>query len=243
MIPIVFDRFSISVSMAFLNDLLHLFYPEACAACGNSLYEGERSICMLCRMLLPRTGFESEPGNPVEKQFWGKVNIRAAASLYSFRKGSKVQHLVHRLKYHGDTEAGTEAGRILGAALKDSGRFAGIDAVAPVPLHRKRLLTRGYNQSQPVSEGIAEILQVPCVPELLKRIKASESQTSRGRYARWENAGTAFSVGSPDEVKGRHILLADDVITTGSTLSACAEVLLDHGAAGVSVASLAFAVR
>lgn len=229
--------------MAFLSDLLHLFYPQVCASCGNSLYDGERSICMLCRVLLPRTGFESEPGNPVEKQFWGKVPIHAATSLFTFRKGSKVQHLVHRLKYHGDTAAGTEAGRMLGTTLSESGRFGGIDIVAPVPLHRKRLLMRGYNQSQPVAEGIAEMLNVPCMPGLLLRIKAADSQTSRGRYARWENAGRSFGVNPAADVRGKHILLADDVITTGSTLSACAEVLLSHGATSVSVASLAFAVR
>jgi ComF family protein len=240
----VFRVFNTPVSMiAFLNDLLNLFYPEVCASCGNALYSGERSICMMCRVMLPRTGFESVPDNAVEKQFWGKVQLCSAASLYHFHKGTKVQHLIHRLKYHGETEAGKEAGRLLGAALKESGRFVSAECVLPVPLHRKRLMSRGYNQSEPIASGIAEVLGIGCETDILERVKSGNSQTRKGRYERWENAGSSFKVVDPQKVRGRHFLIADDVITTGSTLSACAAILLASGASSVSVASLAFATR
>jgi ComF family protein len=227
----------------FLEDLLNLFYPEVCSACGNGLFTGERSICTVCRAFLPKTGFETVAGNVVEKQFWGKVPIHSATSLYHFNKGEKVQHLIHRLKYKGDQEAGREAGRILGASLKNSPLYAGISCVVPVPLHRERLKTRGYNQSQPFAEGIAELLGVAARPELLVRTRASNSQTRKGRYERWENVGNAFVPGKEDAFKDLHILLADDVITTGSTLAACAEAVLNAGAARVSIASIAFATR
>lgn len=239
-----FGSFSIHVSMIpFLHDLLHLFYPEVCAACGNALFAGEHALCTVCRALLPRTGFEMHRSNPVEKQFWGKVPVHSAASLYYFHKGSKVQHLIHRLKYKGEVEAGREAGRILGAALARSPLFEGIHCVVPVPLHKSRLRTRGYNQSEPVAEGVAESMGIPTSSKVLARVKAAVSQTSKGRYARWENAGSSFVVAEPQSVTGKHFLVVDDVITTGSTLSACADVLLASGASAVSLASLAFAGR
>jgi ComF family protein len=227
----------------FLEDLLNLFYPEVCAACGNGLFTGERAICTVCRAFLPKTGFETVAGNSVEKQFWGKVQIHAATALYHFNKGEKVQHLIHRLKYKGDQEVGREAGRILGSSLKSSPLFAGISCVVPVPLHRERLRTRGYNQSQAFAEGIAELLGVEARPDLLVRARASNSQTRKSRYERWENVGNAFTAGREEALKDLHVLLVDDVITTGSTLSACAEAVLNAGAARVSIASIAFATR
>jgi len=229
--------------VSIFQDLVNLFFPEVCPACGNALFTGERTICTLCRAFLPRTGFELVAGNAVENQFTGKVEIAAAASLYHFNKGEKVQQLIHRLKYKGEVEAGREAGRIMGAALTASGRFDNLDCVVPVPLHKSKLRIRGYNQSLSFAEGVAELLDITVEPELLKRKAAAISQTNKGRYARWENVATAFEAGDVSRIEGRNFLLADDVITTGSTLAACAEVMAGAGAASVSVVSIAFASR
>ncbi|HEX5002367.1 MAG TPA: phosphoribosyltransferase family protein [Bacteroidia bacterium] len=225
------------------HDLVNLFFPEVCPACGNALFTGERTICTLCRAFLPRTGFEKVAGNAAENQFTGKVEIAAAASLYYFNKGEKVQQLIHRLKYKGEVEAGREAGRIMGAALKQSGRFGNLQCAVPVPLHKSKLRIRWYNQSLPFAEGVAELLGIAVEPGLLKRKTAASSQTNKGRYARWENVAEAFEAVHADRIAGRHFLLADDVITTGSTLAACAEVMNRSGAASVSVVSIAFASR
>lgn len=224
-----------------LSDLLHLLYPEVCAACSAALFRGELVICTRCLHQLPKTHYHLEPGNPVEKVFWGKTRVHSATALYFFNKGERVQHLVHRLKYEGEQEAGVLAGRMLGSDLLQSPAFSTVRAVVPVPLHAGKLRIRGFNQAEVIARGLAEALSVPLYPDFLIRRKATETQTRKTRYQRFENVDRIFILNPKYHPSPEHYLLVDDVITTGSTLTACADALLEIPGAKVSVAALAYA--
>lgn len=175
------------------------------------------------------------------KMFWGRVGIQAAASCFLFTKGSGVQKLVHQLKYSGQTEVGRVLGRLYGSELKLSPLFAGIDVIAPVPLHPDKLKKRGYNQCDFFAEGLSESLGVPADLNNVQRVIATGSQTRRSRFERWKNVEYVFSAQQPLKLEGKHILLVDDVVTTGSTLEACAQQLLKIPGARVSIATIACA--
>lgn len=221
------------------NDFLSLVFPKVCYACGKSLFKKEDCICTYCHYHLPRTDFHLKADNPVHKLFWGRINIHAAAAMYLFNKGSKVQRLIHQLKYRGKKEIGISLGKYYGRELKRSPLFATADMVIPVPLHLKKLKKRGYNQSALFAQGIAESLQVENDTEVLIRAKASQTQTKRSRFDRWKNVEEIFQVTEPGKIEGKHILLADDVVTTGATLEACAAKLLEVPGTKISVVTIA----
>lgn len=225
----------------FISDLLNLCYPLVCAACGNGLFQGESVICTHCLYHLPKTNFHLQEGNPVEKQFWGKVPVFAATALYYFNKGQRVQHLIHRLKYQGDKEVGSFTGRYLGLELLKAPRYQDLTHVVPVPLHESKKRLRGYNQSDFFGEGVAESMRIPFVSDFLIRQQATSSQTRKSRYSRFENMNRMFVLNERYETRKPHFLLVDDVITTGSTLASCAETLLLIPDSRVSLATIAYA--
>ena len=227
--------------ISWLSDFINLFYPEVCAACNNALFRGETTICTQCLYHLPKTNFHKLEGNPVEKQFWGKTRIFSATALYYFNKGERVQHLIHRLKYRSEKEVGALAGRILGQDLKDSDRFSSVDAIVPVPLHASKLRIRGFNQSDFLAAGLSEAMKTNFYPDFLIRQKATSTQTRKSRFARFENVDKVFKLNPEYHVLPYHFLLVDDVITTGSTLSACADTLLEIPGSKVSIATIAYA--
>jgi len=190
---------------------------------------------------LPKTNYHEDADNPVIRHFWGKVNISAASSFYFYNKGQKVQKLIHRLKYKGQKEIGLKIGELYGHVLSGNKLFCSVDLIVPVPLHTSRLRTRGYNQSDFFAKGLSTALNVPSDTTLLIRNKKTETQTKKTRFSRWENVSEVFSVTAKTNIEGKHFLLVDDVITTGSTLSACAETLLKHADTKVSIASIAYA--
>ena len=190
---------------------------------------------------MPRTHFHLVKGNPVEQLFWGRVKIEKATSWFFFQKGSNYQHFLHHLKYKGLREIGVELGRIFGTELSTVNYFGEIDVIVPVPLHRKREKKRGYNQSLAIAEGLSRVLQKPISNGILYRKYYSETQTRKGRYERWENVNDLFDLKITDAFSGKHVLLIDDVVTTGSTLEACAQKILDCPEARVSIATLGFA--
>lgn len=222
-----------------LNDFLSLIFPKVCYACGKSLFKSENCICTYCHYHLPKTNFHLNPDNPVQKLFWGRVNIQAASSLYLFNKDSKVQHLIHQLKYRGKKEIGASLGKYYGRELRSSALFSSADIVLPVPLHSKKLKKRGYNQSEGFAAGIAESMEIETTSTVLVRVQASQTQTKRSRYERWKNVEEIFEVTCPEKIEGKHILLADDVVTTGSTLEACANKILEVPGTRVSVVTIA----
>ncbi len=222
-----------------LNDFLSLIFPKVCASCGKSLFKTEESICVYCLYHLPKTDFHLYGDNPVVKLFWGRTNIHSASSLYSFSKGSKVQHLIHQLKYRGKKEIGTSLGKYYGKELKMSPMFSSANIVLPVPLHPKKLKKRGYNQSETFAQGLAESMNAENPNDVLIRTYASETQTKKSRFARWKNVEEIFTITSPEKLEGKHVLLVDDVVTTGATLEACANKILEIPDTKVSIATIA----
>jgi ComF family protein len=223
------------------NDFLGLIYPNLCLCCENSLMKQENFICSQCEVQLPRSHFHLVEGNPVEQLFWGRVAIVKASSYFIYKKGSRYQRLMQHLKYKGLREIGVELGRMYGAELQQNSFFDDVEVLIPVPLHPKKERKRGYNQSAAIAEGLASSLQKQVNIGNLYRKQYNESQTRRGRYERWENVSDLFDIIDPGAFEGRHVLLVDDVVTTGSTLEACANALLKCNNTKVSIATLAYA--
>jgi ComF family protein len=226
------------------NDFLDLVFPRFCLGCANSLVKGEPLICTSCSVHLPYTAFHESPtDNPLSRKFWGKVDIEHSLAYLIFQPQGRVQRLMHHLKYKGIKEIGTLLGQWYGAVLKDNGLHLHYDTIIPVPLHPSRLTQRGYNQAEVFAEGLSNTMEVPCVTNAVIRNTNTTTQTKKGRLDRWQNVSSIFSVSNPELLKGKHVLLVDDVITTGATLEACAQTLLDAGCAKVSVAAIAAAEK
>lgn len=224
-----------------LDDLVSLVYPKICMACSKALVRNEDCICTNCRYHLPRTHYHLDSDNPVSRLFWGRVDIRSAAAYFLFTKGGNVQQLIHRLKYEGQKKAGITLGEMYGNELKQSDHFTGIDVIVPVPLHPEKLRSRGYNQCDLFAKGLSKSLSVPADIANVHRAVATSTQTRKSRFERWKNVEYVFKVHNPHQLQGRHILLVDDVVTTGATLEACAQVLLSIPGTRVSIAAIAYA--
>jgi ComF family protein len=222
------------------DDFFWMMYPSLCAACGRPLYTGEVCICTPCRYHLPRTGFHLLPENPVVKHFWGKVPVKHATAYYYFSKGERVQQLIHQLKYKGRKDVGQFIGELMGNELRHS-VFNTAELVVPVPLHKSKLKKRGYNQCDSIAEGLAAGLKIDFSLHALLKKEATATQTKKHRYERFKNVDNIFAVADEQEVKGKTILLVDDVITTGSTFIACADVLAAIPGTRIFVAALACA--
>lgn len=223
------------------SDFINLFFPNTCAACSEKLLFNEKAICTKCLYDLPKTNFHKEPENPVSRLFWGKIYIENATAYYYFHKGSKFQDLIHKLKYNNRQDIGFLLGLLLGNDLAESEHYKHIDFIVPVPLHPKREKKRGYNQSDCIVNGIAEGMKKTADFKTLVRTVETSTQTKKNKEERWQNVKNIFSVKSADKFKNKHILLVDDVITTGSTIEACAKAVLEIENTKVSVACLAAA--
>ena len=226
-----------------ISDFLNLFFPEVCMACGNSLYQGEKVLCTKCLLKLPRTGFHQHAENPVTQLFWGRAPIDYGTSYFFFRKSSKVQHLLHQLKYNGHPEVGVFCGGLLGMELMKSSYFSDLDYIIPVPLHPRKQQKRGYNQSVQIDRGMSEHMKASLDSTTLYRKINSSTQTQKGRYERFKNMDGIFGLRDGWKLENKHVVLVDDVITTGSTLEACALTLLQIPGIRVSVATLACALQ
>lgn len=225
----------------YLADFISLLFPELCQACGEGLITGEELLCTDCRYNLPFTNFHLKPDNMVAQQFWGKINLEAAYALCYFTKGGKMQHLMHQFKYKGMQKTGDLLGNIAGEQLIKNHIFKTADLIIPVPLHKSRLRKRGYNQSMCFARGLAQKLDIPVDEHNLVRIKATETQTHRSRFSRFENMQQVFAITNPDVLINKHVLLVDDVVTTGSTLEACGAELLKIEGLKLSIATIACA--
>jgi len=200
----------------------------------------ESILCTACRHALPETGFSKSVDNPVSRLFWGRIPVAYATSLLFFEKGGRYQTLIHQLKYHGKKQAGIFLGKLLGYSLLDS-NFDEADLIVSVPLHKTKLRRRGFNQSEIIARGISEITGKPLAKNVLRRKINTKSQTLHKRYARWENVEGIFECINPDLIKHKHVLLVDDVITTGATLEAAGNAILQVEDVTLSVATAAFA--
>lgn len=224
-----------------IYDLAELFFPTLCITCSDRLISQEKFLCMNCWHDLPVTNFHLNRDNKVAQLFWGRVEIENATSFFSYKKGSRYQQLIHFVKYKGLKELGFETGRKFGFALLNSEDFRNVDFIVPVPLHPKKQKKRGFNQSDWIARGIADTLQKPISTDNLFREIFTSTQTRKNRFERWQNVEGIFGLKNPENFTDKHILLIDDVVTTGSTLEACAFQILKQGDTKVSIATLAFA--
>ena len=222
------------------EDFLSLWFPNLCASCSAKLYQNEKVICSRCLYALPKTNFHKDKENPVASLFWGRVKIEYATAFYYFNKGSRFRKLIHKLKYEGHHEIGYELGLHFGTSLKNS-CFGDATCIVPVPLHPSKERKRGYNQSEMIAKGMSEAMALPVKNKILIRNIASSTQTRKSRYDRWKNVEHIFSLRDKEKLTNEHIMLVDDVITTGATIEACAGELLKAEKTSVSVASLAVA--
>jgi ComF family protein len=226
-----------------LEDLAALFFPQPCTGCGEPVPPGGIPVCQRCLAGLPATGFEKQPGNPVEKLFRGRIPLAGACSIFYFTRGSALQSMIHHLKYLDRPDIGHFLGRRMGEALYASGRFRNMEALVPLPLYPQRQRQRGYNQAEEIAKGIAEAMQIPVLPGAVARVSRTDTQTRKNRLDRWKNVSGSFSVRKEQLLHYRQVLLVDDVVTTGATLEACGSALLEVGGLQLGIATLAYADR
>jgi len=229
------------MKLQLLNYLTELLFPRLCVVCGDKLIEQEQWICLNCIHHIPRTNFHLDRDNPVARLFYGRVNIENATSFFYFSKGSNYQTLLHDLKYKGMKELGKEIGKHFAIDLQQSPEFRSVDIICPVPLHPSKEKKRGYNQSWWIASGIAQQMNKELSSNNLRRTTATETQTRKSRFERYLNVDGIFELQDPTAFSGKHILLVDDVVTTGATLEACAAAILSASNAKVSIATLATA--
>ncbi len=223
----------------YIHDLASLFFPRACLGCDTPLVYGERLICTNCWYHLPYTHAHRDTQNVGARQLWGRVPVAAVASYLYFVDSSRVKRIMHHFKYRRCPQVGELLGSRYGDLLKETAPFNQADIIVPVPLHPSKLRDRGYNQSAFFAKGLSASMGRAVEEHALARHQATESQTRKSRYQRYENTVDTFSVRGREAIAGKHVLLVDDVLTTGATLEACAHVLLVGGAAKVSIVTIA----
>lgn len=226
-----------------LEALFNFFYPEVCLSCTRALLRNEKILCWTCDSDMPRTNHFEQPDNELYKRFTGRIELQAAAAMFHFSKESGVQHLLHALKYKGRQDAGEYAGRLIAYKIKSStGTLQTAEVIVPVPLHWKKQKIRGYNQCDSVANAIAAELQIPFNNQALERTHANISQTRKSRFDRWGNVAEIFAVKNPALLEGKHVLLVDDVVTTGATAEACLQTIAAY-TSKVSFVAIAAAQR
>jgi ComF family protein len=201
----------------------------------------EETVCLSCRYLLPKTLYEKNADNPLAQMFYGQINFHAVTAEFFFSKTGKVQHLLHQLKYEGNKDAGFFLGQQLGESIKESELFQNLDYLIPIPLHPKKEHIRGYNQSHVIAQGVENMTEIPIIKDCLYRKVFTSTQTKKSREERWDNVKDIFDIKNGERLKGQHVLLIDDVLTTGATLMAAGKTLSQIPDIKISVATAACA--
>ena len=228
--------------ISFWHRVLDLISPRLCVVCGQRLTVSEEVICSKCNFHLPRTGFQQDPyENEMAKLFWHQIPIERATALFYYEAHSETANILYELKYKSHPEIGEVMGRLVAKELQPSGFFDGIDGIVPIPLAKKRQRQRGYNQSLEIARGISEITNLPIYNKVVRRNVFEGSQTNKGRWERNENVEKVFEMTDTSPIQGKHLLIVDDVVTTGATILACAQELCKAGNVKISVLSLGFA--
>jgi len=223
-----------------LHDFTHLFFPHICAGCGTDILPADNLLCASCYLRLPETGFPQTPGNIIERIFYGRLTLQVAGSAFYFTKDSLIQELIAALKYHGKREIGFYLGKLLGKQLSSSQRFNDVDLLLPLPLNVRKQKKRGYNQAEEICKGITAIWSKPINTTAVARNIFTETQTHKDRIGRWQTMKDVFVVEHPSAIEGKHLLLIDDILTTGATIEACGNAILNIPGTKLSVATVAY---
>lgn len=226
--------------MLFLKELISLFYPKLCVVCKNQLLLTEEVLCTFCRNDVPIIPFNNFKNNRVSKIFYGRIPIYKAASFLFYRNEGKTRKIIHELKYKDNQEIGVFIGNWFGKILKESTEFDTVDYIVPVPLHPKKIKKRGYNQLTKFGEQLSFVLETTYIDTVLVKISSTKTQTYKSRFERFSNLETQFHLADATSFKNKHILLIDDVITTGATLEACCKELLKTENIKISIVTIAF---
>ena len=229
--------------MALINDFMSLIYPRHCEACGTNLLKHEEFICNLCLINLPKSNYHSNTDNELIYVFAGRIPLQHALCFYLFEKSGRVQKLLHAIKYQNQKELAEYLGKLYAKDLKQNKILKDVEVVLPIPLHSKKLKLRGYNQSEWFAKGIASELDLKIVTTSLKKSNATNTQTNKKKFERWENVEGVFELENNATLVNKHVLIVDDVITTGATIEAAWQALKDVEGIKISVLSLAFAAK
>ena len=230
--------------MTVLSTLLDFLFPRYCTVCGKRLEWDEDVICLLCNAMLPRTEYWTTPyDNPVAQLFWGKIPIEKAIAFCHFKSQTDDAQIIYDMKYHNRQDVAKQMGEMIATEVGESGFFDDIDCIVPVPLSLKRRMKRGYNQCELLAEGISNVTGLPVLPYVVVRKRFDSSQTHLTQWERERNVENVFELKDAEEIKGKHVLLVDDVITTGATTLSCARQLLQAEEARISILSIGFAGR
>jgi ComF family protein len=230
------------MKISFWSRLLDLISPRLCVVCGERLAVTEETLCSKCYLHLPRTDFGRDLyENVMAKLFWGQIAIEKATALFYYEPHAETANILYELKYKNHPEIGETMGRMMARELERGDFFDGIDGIVPVPLAKKRQRQRGYNQSMEIAKGVSEITSLPIYNKVVKRNTFNGSQTSKGRWERNENVENVFELIDGDSIRGKHLLIIDDVVTTGATIIACAKEMSKAEGVRFSVLSLGFA--
>lgn len=224
----------------YFNNFFHLIYPHFCEGCGSDALSTNHILCASCLADLPETGFSSIEENVIEKRFYGRLKLHAATAAFYFTQQSLMQHLMHQLKYKGNKQVGIYLGKLLGEQIKTSNRFNEVDVIIPLPLNPKREFKRGYNQATMIAQGVAEALNKPIIENAVVREVFTSTQTKQDRIHRFKNMDGVFATQNKAAINNKHILLIDDIITTGATIEACANIIIQQNCKALSVASVAY---
>jgi ComF family protein len=230
---------SFDILSAYLNSFLHLFYPQICFGCGTDELDKSKALCASCIKALPYTDFFQIRSNPIEKIFWGRVPVQYAGAVLFFTKDSLVQTLMAQLKYHHNKKVGILFGQLIGEAINAEASFKTIDLLVPIPIRTSKLNKRGYNQSTIIAMGIQENCTIP-IGDFLKKKKWTSTQTKKDRNSRLQSIPDLFTLTNAETLKGKHVLIIDDVLTTGATIEAAVTCLITAEPASISIAVAAY---
>ena len=207
--------------------VLSLFYPQCCCVCDEKLLEGEHHFCLDCLLKMPKTNYHLQPENGAADRFKGKIPYEKVASFLYYNKGGFSQKIIKAIKYKGNTALGHHMGALMSEHIQQSSHFfEDIDLLIPIPLHRNKQKKRGFNQAEEITKGIRKVIKIPFNNSLVIRKKQTQTQTKKGRYARWLNTIDVFTLNKEDDFNYKHVLIVDDVLTTGATIEACAQAIL-----------------
>ncbi len=226
---------------ALINDFLSLIYPRQCEACERILFRHEKMLCNKCLLTLPKSNFHLNKNNPILQTMAGRVPLLNASALYVFEKGGRVQKLLHAIKYENQKKLAFMLGQMAAEEVKNDVVFASADFLIPVPLHYKKLKSRGFNQSEVFAQGISEVLRIPLNTKSVIRQTESATQTKKRKYERWENVAGIFALQEKNSLSNKHLVLVDDVVTTGATIEALWQAIKEIEGIRVSLISIAFA--